>query len=87
MAHTEAMGLKFKHRKFDGLDGRTKSEWSTEGGELVLTADQEAVQIKGMLRLTTQMDLQGFAKLLSEVWAEHRRMVPKILTAPGGFNG
>lgn len=82
MAHTEAMGLKFIHSKFDGLDGKTKSEWATEGRELVLTADQEAVVIKGTLRLTTQMDLQGFAKLLSDVWSEHRKLTPRIMRTP-----
>lgn len=76
MALIERMGIKFEHKKYDGLDGRTKEEWSNEN--LSLVADQEKVVIKGTLNLTDHKDLQEFAKFLSDVWKAHMRLAPKI---------
>lgn len=76
----KVMGITFTKTKFDGLDGKTKVQWASVDESLVFTVDQEAVQIKGTLRLSTMGDLQQFAKFLGEsLWSEHKSLQPRIL--------
>jgi len=53
----------------------TKYTW----GSFNIEADMDGLKFTGFSKhLTTEKDLQSFAKAVSVAWAEHKRLTPKL---------
>lgn len=75
----------FTKTKHSGIDGKTVVGWVEDQSDFQVRATQEGVWFQGMMKmkLSTMIELQAFAELLSEAWAEHTKLRPKISM---GFN-
>lgn len=72
--------MKFERKKFDNLSGGTSVTYTD--GEFELLATREGVLIKGHSPVISNMDeLQELAKVLSDAWAEHLRLKPRLMKA------
>lgn len=67
--------------KFSAMSGQTVVEFKEDDGERVftITASRAGVVMVGTSPLiTTEEELQNFAKVLSGAWAEKKKLTPKI---------
>lgn len=75
---------KFVKTKFDALDGKTVVAYTTEDSAFAIKASKAGVSFQGELTIEDQSELQQFAKLLSDAWTDHRKLVPKLSTTLSG---
>ncbi len=86
------MGMTFKRSKFSALiDGLTTVTYVEQVGtddEFTITVNQKGMRIRGHLvaTITSEKDLQDFARLISDCWKDHKKLVPKVSVGFGGFN-
>lgn len=88
------MIIQMKKVKWTGLDQRvvvTFVQVVPEGmtanvDPFTITATPSGISFKGSMlgEMTSQNDLQDFAKLFSEVWKERLKLRPQIVTTPSG---
>lgn len=79
----------FVHSKFDGLDGRTVSQWKekdVETGGLKFRVTTQGLKISGELStdISTEEHFEEFAMLMGRVLEEVRRMRPKLYKTLSG---
>ncbi len=79
-------GTNFIVTKHDSLDGKTTisyTEQSKEAAPFTVKVTKSGMRFEGKLvqEIVTERDLQDFAKLVSDVWVEHRKLAPKISTS------
>jgi hypothetical protein len=75
--------MKFTQEKLSGLSGETEVRFTEEAKEdqapfppLVVTASKRGVMISGSSTyLETMQDLQEFAGIISEAWAQHKKLL------------
>lgn len=72
----------FTKTKFDSLDGRVIVSWSN--GTFSVSGSRSGVEFKGEFLIEDAVGLNAFAKLVSDAWTEHRRLVPKIVSTLSG---
>lgn len=74
--------MKFTKKKVSSLLGHTEVIFTlvtTEDNPLQLVAAPFGVTLSGRSEVICETEhLQAFAKALSEVWAEHRRLIPRL---------
>ena len=72
----------FTKEKIDGIiDGKTSVVF--DRGGFRVKCGPSGVSLGGsILLLESQADLEAFAKLVTDAWKEHRKLVPKIATNP-----
>lgn len=75
--------MKFVREKGDSLMGKTvvRHTLTDENGgkaDFYLEASRTGLVVKGNMEITTQSDLQEYAKTVSDAWTDHRKLVPKI---------
>lgn len=75
---------KFVKTKYDSLDGKVIVAYTTEDSAFSMKASRAGVTFQGELTLESQAELQEFAKLLSDVWTDHRKLVPKLSSTLSG---
>lgn len=73
----------FTKTKHSGLDGKTVVGWVEDQSDFQVRATMEGVWFQGMMKmkLSTMAELQDFAELISEAWAEHAKLKPRITTS------
>lgn len=75
--------LKFSKRKFSGLDGITYLELAQENAghdkPIIFLCSKAGVTIKGQIHLSDMNELQDFAEVLSDAWAEAFKLTPKLM--------
>lgn len=79
--------MDFIRTKFTSLDNKTKVSFQANTGEsdaFQLIASGEGVEFQGKFLIPGEQELQDFAKLLSQVWQEHRKLKPKLATSLSG---
>lgn len=69
---------KFVKTKYDSLDGKVICAYTTEDSSFSMRASKAGVTFEGKLAIENQQELQQFAKLMSDVWVDHRKLVPKL---------
>lgn len=79
---------KFITTSHTGLDGRVVVAFTEEQGGVdafTLKATPAGIQIGSMKKVITTMDeLQDFARMVSDLWTEHKRITPKLTTTFAG---
>ena len=76
-------GVDFNVVKFDGLDGKTIVAYQENSGEsepFEVRVSRSGMTFKGKLssEICTENDLQDFAKMIADIWQEHRKLAPKL---------
>ena len=76
-------GATFIQSKFDALDGKTKVAFTEVSDSITpfsVEVDSSGLICRGVMekKIVMELDLQGFAQLISDAWVEHRKMAPKI---------
>lgn len=72
--------MNFERKKFDNLSGGTSVAYTD--GEFELLATREGVLIKGHSPVIGTMDdLQELAKIISDAWADHLKLKPRLVRA------
>ncbi len=75
----------FTRTKFSSMEGHTVVAFDVEGDDLfLLSARPRGLELEGKFELTTEQELQDFAKLISEAWSEHRKLKPKLVQTLSG---
>lgn len=81
-------GVHFFESKFDSLDGKTKVAFVEQSGAekpFTVEVDSSGLRFKGdSPNICTERDLQEYARLVSDAWAQHRKLAPKIHTSLSG---
>ena len=80
-------GVDFNVTKFDSLDGKTivsYQEDSEETEPFEVRVSRSGMTFKGKLstEICTERELQDFARMISDIWQEHRRLAPKLSSNP-----
>lgn len=70
--------------KFDSLDGKTVVGFTSEDSSFSMRASRQGVEVQGVIVLTSQSELQEFAKLMSDAWTQHRKLMPNLTTNLAG---
>lgn len=84
------MILEMDKLKFTDLSGRTVvafvQKGSTKIDPFTITASPSGISFKGTLEgeLNKQDELEKFAKLFTDIWAERLRLRPTIVQSPSG---
>lgn len=80
------MAKTFAYDKYDGLDGKTKISLVTinEPQTFSSISDPQGLTLKGEIVIKSEKELQEFARLISDMWSEHRKLAPKILRTTTG---
>jgi len=73
--------LRFRRVKKSALTGETVVRYSVPSVNFMITASKAGLAFtgEGEVMLTDQKDLQEFAKVMSEAWADHRKLVPNLM--------
>lgn len=76
-------GVKFNKDKYTRLDGTTVFTFTAdeiEAQPFRITCDRGGINFSGTLKrpLGRRHDLNEFAKLITDAWAEHLKLAPKI---------
>lgn len=67
--------------KMSGIDGQAKVVFTLVEPAIStfqIEASRQGVKLRGELELTQFVDLQPFAKAVTDAWREHLKLVPKI---------
>ncbi len=80
---------KFIRTSFTGLDGRVVVAFTEDVARIdafTIEVRPSGMKIKGVMtmEISSEGELQDFAKLLSDIWQEHRRIKPKLSTTLSG---
>lgn len=75
---------KFVKTKYDALDGKVIVAYTTEDSAFTIKASRAGVSFQGELMIEDMGGLQQFAKLMSDAWTDHRKLVPKLSTTLSG---
>lgn len=90
MPQAEYFGRKFTKEKFDSIDGNTYIQFREESSNVVdpfsIRVSKQGMNFKGYLDvpISSEKELQDFARLISDMWQEHRKLAPKIHTTLSG---
>lgn len=79
-------GVQVSKAKFDGLDGRTTvtyTENNASDNPFKITCTAQGITLSGKMEkvLTSNDELQDFARLIAEAWKDHTRLKPRIITS------
>lgn len=76
----------FVKTKFDSLDGKTKVSFAEKESDFQIVVSRSGMSISGKLagEVTSEKELQAFAKLISDAWALHRTLKPRIVSTIAG---
>lgn len=75
------MAYQFDRSKISALSGETQTVFLVGPGEerpLKIIASPRGVEFLGRLEFEDHTDLQSFAKILSDAWADHKKLRKKI---------
>ena len=70
--------------KYDGIDGIVHTEYWNKAGETLARVSQKGIEINKIGLISTQKELESFAKFVSDLWKEHQKMVPKFTRSMSG---
>lgn len=80
--------MNFERVKYSGVDGVTKVRYTQDTSDKLnafyIEAGRFGVKLNGGLALESYDDLQAFAKVLSDAWADHKKLVPKLVPTFSG---
>ena len=76
----------YTRTKYEGLDGKVTVGFQENSGLITpfeIRATRTGLNFRGTMaeEISTEHDLQEFARFLSDCWAERRRFVPKLSIA------
>ncbi len=78
-----------KKTKYDSVDGLVYVKWeellpSGSPTGFICKASQQGISLHGLLKITSQKELEAFAKFISEAWKEHHALAPKLTKTLSG---
>lgn len=81
--------VKFIVTKFTGLDGRVVVAFTEDRAGVdafTIKINPEGMWFTGTseMKITTEAELQDFAKMISNIWSEQRKLRPKLTTSLAG---
>lgn len=83
------MGIAYQKEKYDSLDGKTVVSYIEDTDQpdpFTAKMNRSGMSFQGTMhyQITSEKELEEFAKFVADCWAEHKRLAPKILTTISG---
>lgn len=84
-----SMRLQFDKKKITSVeDNRPRFQFIEKGGGLlpfIVEASPSGITIRGTMsgEIQDREDLDSLAEVIGDAWSEHRKLIPKILSATG----
>lgn len=80
-------GQDFVINKFSALDGETTISYKVLEGDFEARVTKKGMTLHGHLEkpIDSEAKLQDFAKFISDVWQDQRKLAPKIAMHSDGF--
>lgn len=74
----------FNVDKYSDLANRTIISYTLESDKpYSIKASPMGITFDGKLEITSEEDLRDFARLIADVWNDHQKLAPKIITGTG----
>lgn len=85
MQKRQYFNVYFNVHKFSNFDGSTCVSYEKEGGDgqFKMTATPLCIRFENKIEICSEEDLRDFARLIADVWRDHEKLSPKIITGNG----
>ena len=82
------MKLEFEKKKITSMDNRPRFQFIEKSAQFlpfIIEASPSGITIRGTMsgEIESGADLEVLAEAIGNAWSEHRKLVPKILSATG----